>query len=139
MNIDNLERFVDALASVVGEYPEVDMTSIEAPVCGTPGCHAGLAYLALLRLGVITEPFGRYSFLLAADYLAKFLLGSARRDDLKNWAYKNRGRWGNEHGEYMFCSGRAFGQDSDTFPSYIILDHWRGVLARCRAEATREL
>lgn len=139
MNIDNLERFVDALAQVVDEHSTVDMMSINEPVCGTPGCHAGLAYLALRQMGEYTEPFGHYRYLLVADRLAKFLLGSARNYDLQNWAYKNQGLWGNEHGEYMFCSGSAFGQDSSAFPSRVILDHWRGVLERCRAEATKEL
>lgn len=140
MNIDNLARFVEALAQVVGKHPTVDMMSTNEPVCGTPGCHAGLAYLALRQMGEYTEPFGRYRYPLWADRLAEFLLGSGKKYyDLREWADENALCWGNMNGMAMFCCGSAFEQARDVFPSHIIRDHWRGVLARCRAEATKEL
>ena len=54
INIDNLRQFVGALREVVDTEPSaavVDMKSECKPACGTPGCHAGLAMLALDRLG----------------------------------------------------------------------------------------
>lgn len=53
-NIPNLRLFVGALREVVETVPEassVNMNSIRQHSCGRPGCHAGLAMLALESQG----------------------------------------------------------------------------------------
>lgn len=98
------------------------------PSCGTPGCHAGWADIAL-------NPYNteRRSFHCGKIALAEFL-GFDDPYNLKEWARLNPEIWGNSYGELMFCSGRAFGQSpSIDFPATVLVDHWRGVGERLKA------
>lgn len=143
INIDNLRLFVGALREVVDTLPEaehVNMMSTMRPSCGTPGCHAGLAMLALDRLGVPSGPFGnRYSFSLQANRLSYYLMGMdpdemiddpMERPVIAKWAHDNPDDWGCKYGLGMFSSGDAFNKYSDVFPSTVIANWWAAVLAR---------
>lgn len=139
INIPNLRLFVGALRQVVETVPEaaaVDLQSITPPVCGTPGCHAGIAMLAMDRLGV-PDPSGddRYSFVDQARRLSDYLLPGLPSVDeeltaIEEWARENQGAWGCRHGGGMFASPLAFGQESYGFPSTVIVNKWAAVLDR---------
>ena len=133
---ENLAFFVERLKGVVAleRGCKVNMFSIEEPVCGTPGCHAGLIYLALRAH--LEFPY-RYAFDKAAEVLAQFLLGPYEKnpselygEPLRRYAGDNHEWWGNISGRFMFSSGIAFGMEVDTFESKVILNHWEGVLER---------
>jgi hypothetical protein len=132
IKLDRLERYVEALKSVVADFPEVDMHSLENPECGTPGCHAGLARMALKRCGVKRGKWVDFSD--EADALARYLfrLPRATRITLDDWAGKNADLWGGGYGMFMFSSKHAFGQATNCFPSSVIAEHWAGVLERAR-------
>lgn len=136
MIVEHLENFVSALYAVIETNPElheVDMGSVEAPECGTPGCHAALSKAALDRLGV--EPCGEeYRFTAQADRLSAYLTGEVRLGGevrpLESWAENNPSLWGNSFGLRMLRSGSAFDQHSERFPAHIIAAHWARVLER---------
>lgn len=137
-DIEKLEQFVAALYEAAEEFPETDMSSINPPACNTPGCHAGLAAVALDRLGVpAPEIYPRYSFIKEATLLTRFLFDDTTLDEeaLEEWAAENPNLWGNEDGAGMFWDGTAFGQASRCFPSRIIAEHWNGVLRRLKEYA----
>lgn len=136
MNIENLRLFVAALREVVDTLPEaqeVNMMSISPPAWGAPGCHAGLAALALDRLGAPPKG-GEYDFELEAARLAEFLGFDGKRN-LTDWAYTRPDEWGGYGGGLMFAHHSAFGQDSKIFPARVIADHWAGVLERIEEKA----
>ena len=134
INIKRLQRFVKTLQAMKQDMP-IDMASTENPQCGTPGCHAGLAMLALDKMGIKQTKYfiseGYYS-IDQSNRLARYLFAQKRATyrDLKNWAYENRKIWGNGFGERMFSIGLAFDQTTGRFPSSVIVDHWAGVLDR---------
>lgn len=145
MNIEHLRLFVKALQEVVETIPEaaaVDMQSITAPKCGTPGCHAGLAMLAMDRLGVPELRGGSryYRFPDQEDRLSEYLLpgaqaGGCYSSALQRWSDENPVAWGNNYGNGMFASGVAFGQDTCKFPGKVIADWWTAVLDRLEAKS----
>lgn len=145
INIPGLRLFVGALRQVVETLPEaktVDLESINPPSCGTPGCHAGLAMLALDLLGVPDYSGGarHYRFRDQASRLSDYLLPAALHDDegftaIEKWAQENLDAWGNHYGDGMFASAIAFGQESNEFPSTVIVDWWEAVLARLEEQS----
>lgn len=136
INIHNLRLFVGALREVVEAVPEAQVVNLQStryPSCCTPGCHAGLAMLALDRLGV-PGPYG-YAYDIQAKRLSDYLMTEPSSDGystkLQEWAEENPDVWGGPHGDWMFTSGVAFGEsDRATFQSTIIADKWAAVLAR---------
>lgn len=139
INVERLEQFVEALAQVIESDPEaheVDMGSGLPPACGTPGCHAGLAMLALNRIGVEGVP-DEYDYGDESRRLSVWLLETPFTG-LRAWASGNQALWGNPHGSSMFSDPIAFGQKKARFPAAVIRDHWRGVLARVKAAQLTE-
>lgn len=144
INIPNLRLFVGALREVVETVPEaaaVDMQSIKAPVCGTPGCHAGLAMLAMDRLGVPKPINGAdyYRFPDQEDRLSEYLVPGmpavrGYSSGIQRWADEHPEVWGNKCGNMMFAVGVAFDQDTEKFPSRVIADWWADVLDRLEAK-----
>ena len=139
INIPNLRLFVGALREVVDTLPEaevVNLQSISPPTCGTPGCHAGLAMLALDLLGVPDHSRGgRYCYEDQATRLSDYLIPEMPSFDgnlttLQLWSEANPDVWDGECGSGMFSSARAFGQPSAEFPSTVIVDKWAAVLDR---------
>ena len=140
INVKNLRLFVGALRQVVETLPEaavVNLKSIRPPVCGAPGCHAGLAMLALDLLGVPDYSGGAryYRFGDQSSRLSDYLLPAVLHDDegltaIEKWAQENQDAWGNYYGGGMFASPIAFGQTSYAFPSTVIVDKWAAVLTR---------
>ena len=134
INIKRLQRFVKTLQSMKQDI-RINMNSPAKPRCGTPGCHAGLAMLALDKMRVKqTKCFINhgYHYRDQANRLARYLFRSKDVDfiALKAWAEFHVEIWGNGEGYSMFEYGMAFDQDTDFFPSSVIVDHWAGVLDR---------
>lgn len=99
----------------------VAMMAIKIPSCGTPGCHAGWAAVALKVSG--------NSYQAGAKALAEYL-GFDSDDDLKAYMKHRPHIWGNEHGYGMFCSCIAFDEPSGEFPLSVIIRHWEKVAER---------
>ena len=135
INIERLQGFVKTLQSMKQDMP-IDMGSSAKPQCGTPGCHAGLVMLALDKMGIKQTEWclrnDLYYYRDHAHRLARYLSKSeeANMGDLEYWASGHPEIWGNDSGLYMFGNGLAFDQDTDYFPSSVIVDHWAGVLDR---------
>lgn len=150
INIGRLREFVSALKAVTFNNPRletINMRSIGPPECGTPGCHAGAAMLALDLIGVpypspIEDPPDRYDFEAEAARLSNFLFegdspwwiaqGEPSETKLQVWAEQNPEIWGAENGYYMFSSPGAFGLPllEREFPISILVGWWGKVLER---------
>ena len=150
INLGHLTQFVEGLKALPPTV--VDMESVEAPICGTPGCHAGLVSLVseaipeLGRLYKIAYSVGdhrkRYYYTMWGEALGEFLLGRVLESSSKYLLTSMAGRygewWGNTDGISMFSHGQAFGQGSDNFPHQVIVDHWAEVLERTKAIHQKE-
>ena len=146
INVPRLRLFVGALREVVETLPEaavVDLKSVKPPTCGTPGCHAGLAMLALDLLGVEEPPFhfGSYDYSFQALRLSNYLMDDKSDQPepttalpVSVWAEKNFDAWGGPFGLYMFASPSAFGVHENTFPSAVIVNKWAAVLDRLESK-----
>ena len=142
INKSELVCWVAALREVEQDHKhlEVDMRSTKEPECGTPGCHAGLLYLARKKLGLklntkILENERFYNYESEASFFAgRVVFSYANPIDFTftlAWlAHNNPKWWGNDYGENMFGYGEAFGQTSYNFTASVIVDHWEGVLSR---------
>ena len=132
LNLERLTEFVGLLKAA--DYPNdnVDMCQIRAPSCRTPGCHAGMVFIAISWHKDCGYDFSFYSYQIWAHALAKFLFNdsAANKSDLEEYMENNRSTWGNSYGGSMFSAGCAFGQETNTFPHQVIIDHWAGVLER---------
>lgn len=146
IDLSKLERFVAACEetqAIHAELQTINMKETELPSCKTPGCHAGIILAALNHIGVPpTNPF-HYNYSQEAMRLSRWLFPleteshvSPHRTLLCLWAKINPDIWGNEYGVHMFSSPWAFGQETDSFPGKVIVEHWKAVLAR--AKATQE-
>jgi hypothetical protein len=127
-----LAERVTALATALNLLPEINeevrMTSISEPTCGTPGCHAGLLWLAM----EFSEKGQSYSWMTSAHKTAKFLFADDRAtmDDLMWFADRNPEWWGNNCGGFMFANGMAFGERVNSFEEWKIAEHWLHVAER---------
>ena len=137
INIKRLQRFVKTLQAMEQDML-INMVDGIEPECGTPGCHAGLAMLALDKMGIKQTEWwvnnGLYCYKDQADRLARYLFGSKEANGkyLIRWALRYPKIWGNDKANFMLLDGIAFGQDTDYFPSSVIVDHWVGVLDRLK-------
>lgn len=150
MDENKLKKFVIKLNSLPDSVKnnEVNMLSTFKPTCDTPGCHAGLisivaTYLPELKecYHVVCKHFADiYPNRRAYDYnysnwaraLNLFLGFELTEVELSNlplckWARDNEEIWGRKDGDYMFSSGRAFGQYSDFFNHRVIINQWSSV------------
>ncbi len=139
----------------------VDMVSTEAPTCNTPGCHAGLVSIVAQYLPELQECYNNsldfdgeryfqeyknnrpYSYSRWADALALYLGfpfddTEHTRNALTRWARDNPYYWNNMHGEGMFNSCRAFGQETDFFPHSIIIDQFTAMTTRVMSDRLNE-
>ena len=151
MNKDKLKEFVNALDELSDDVKDmgVKMSSTKEPVCGTPGCHAGLISivakdlpemkdtykrLLILKLGIKCNNFALYSFQIWADTLTDFL-GFKDKYGLMDWAVDNPKLWGNKRGEYMFSFWQAFtGDEYKKITHRDIINHWKQVLVNIENE-----
>lgn len=138
IDIDRLKKFIDALESLIEHYPEVNIQDVSPPKpeCGTPGCHAGLALLALNKiqkkniLGSFQYDYDLVAFKLS-NYLTrqreKYILNRKDYPKLCHWAQENQDIWENLYGKGMFASPEAFDTSNYTFPSIYIVNKWKKV------------
>lgn len=125
--------FVRRLRKIAGgrqkcNMMQVGVCSLKNNTCGSPGCHAGWAYLAL----VDSDPEeGAATYSKGHKALARFL-GFRNTPSLENWANRNPDIWGNGYGAGMFSNCFAFGKRVDIFPASVLADHWEGVGQRLR-------
>ncbi len=151
MNKDKLKELVNALDALSDDVKDwgVRMSSTNEPVCGTPGCHAGLISivakelpemkdtykrLLILKLGIKCHNFALYSFQIWADTLTDFL-GFKDRYGLLDWAVDNPKLWGNNRGYDMFCARLAFTDDKSKHLTHRdIINHWKQVLKNIKNE-----
>ena len=141
INKDKLKEFVNALDALSDDVKDwdVEMFDIDEPLCGTPGCHAGLISIVAKELSELQEIYENhiyfmykteiiYKYDVWADTLADFL-GFEKRRDLEDWAEENPKIWGNEYGGEMFELTRAF---TDNLPKQLthrdLINHWKQVL-----------
>ncbi len=163
MNTNKLTEYTKALNALPEPIKNnsVDMVSTEAPSCNTPGCHAGLVSIVAQYLPELQECYNNtpdfdgeryfqeykinrpYSYKRWADALALYL--GFQFDDteptsnaLTRWAKDNPHYWGNLHGEGMFNSYKAFGQETDSFPHSIIIDHFTTMTTRVMSDRLNE-
>ncbi len=151
MNKDKLKEFVNALDALSDDIKDmqVDMSSTKEPVCGTPGCHAGLISIVAKELPELEEAHLKvfkihfkaykeikqdlYVYTIWADALAEFL-GFEDILHLTDWAVDNPKLWGNKYGENMFSSWQAFTNDEYKQLTHIdIINHWKQVLKNIEA------
>lgn len=143
MNANKLQEYATALVVLPEEIKNnlVDMMSTDDPHCGTPGCHAGLVSIVADYLPELKDCYKKicdsehpdstqyYSYENWADALALYLgfpfnERYPTNTALTKWARENADIWDNPHGDEMFSSGRAFGQDSEDFHHSVIVTHF---------------
>jgi hypothetical protein len=150
MNKNKLKELVNALDALSDDVKDmgVAMMSASKPVCGTPGCHAGLISIVAenlpelqdiynplysLECESIGERENHYMFSVWSSALAIFL-GFKYDNELEVWARKNPKLWGNKRGDDMFCSRLAFTNDEDKILTHRdIINHWKQVLKNIEA------
>ncbi len=147
MNKNKLKQFVNALDTLSDDVKDmgVAMMSASKPLCGTPGCHAGLIYIVAEELPELQEIYERiffshwnlkyshYEYTIWADALAEFL-GFSEEKDLECWAKDNPKIWGNKYGYDMFSGRLAFTNDEDKILKHRdIINHWKQVLKNIEA------
>ena len=147
MNKNKLKQFVNALDTLSDDVKDmgVAMMSTDKPLCGTPGCHAGLIYIVSEELPELQEIYERiffshwnlkyshYEYTIWADALAEFL-GFSEEKDLECWAKDNPKIWGNKYGYDMFSGRLAFTNDEDKILKHRdIINHWKQVLKNIEA------
>lgn len=143
----------------------VNMMSDFPPTCNTPGCHAGLVSIAAKELPELRECYNKicqleygytegfpkdykdYSYTHWAGALALYLGFKFNKTEytqytyelLTRWARDNPYMWDNTDGEGMFCSGRAFGQDTDIFQHSVIIDHFTAMSDRLNKKLQQQM
>jgi hypothetical protein len=142
------KQFVNALDSLSDDIKDwgVIMMNTNKPVCGTPGCHAGLISIVAKELPKLQDIYerlyflqwnirgNRYEYDMWADALAIFL-GFVDMEDLMDWAKDNPKIWGNEHGFHMFSFRRAFTDKTNKKLTHRdIINHWKQVLVNIENE-----
>ncbi len=150
MNKNKLKQFVNALDELSDEVKnmDVDMFAIEEPLCGTPGCHAGLISIVAKYLPELQEIYENhiyfmseteifYKYFVWADTLADFL-GFEKMRDLEDWAKENPKIWGNIFGGNMFKLTMAFNNSQFKKLTHIdIINHWKQVLKKVEEEGVK--
>ena len=124
MNTNNFKIFVEALEALPDEIKnnQVDMLSIEAPVCGTAGCFTGLISIVAEYIPALKEQYTSDDY-CHAEW--KFAINSYLGCIFPKWARDNPKIWGNEHGELIFYYGEAFGENVDELTHNDIIIHLR--------------
>ena len=112
MNTKNFKIFIEALEALPENIRnnEVDMKSVDEPICGTVGCFAGLVSIVAKDIPELKELYSlditHYDFVEWSHALNAFL--GCR---FTNWASRNRMIWGNSEGGRMFSDITAFGKE----------------------------
>ncbi len=151
MNIIKLREYTKGLNNLPEEIKNslIVMNSTEAPTGETPGCHAGLISIVAQYLPRLQKCYDRlikqeciqeyitdeqnYSYEIWEDALDEYLGCSCNKSNtlsLLGWATSNPDIWNGKYGYKMFIEGSAFGQDSDIFPSRVIIDHFTEMTER---------
>ncbi len=158
-----LIKYTKALNALPEEIKNnsVHMLTTEAPTCTTPGCHSGLVSIVAKYLPELQECYNNtlefdgeiyyqeyknnrpYSYSRWADALALYLgfpfdETEHTREALLRWARDNPYYWNNLHGEGMFNSYKAFGQETDCFPHSVIIDHFTTMTTRVMSDRLNE-
>jgi hypothetical protein len=147
INKNKLKELVNALDALSDDVKDWDvaMGSIDKPLCGTPGCHAGLISIVAKDLPELQDIYNddyriydnRYEYDIWADALTVFL-GFAKGRGLEDWAECNPEIWGNENGFVMFSSRSAFTNDPDKQLNHRdIINHWKQVLKNIENEGVK--
>ena len=140
INLGNLKKFVGALKALPPTV--INMSSSDNPLCGTPGCFAGLISMTDLEdLKHLYACEQEKSLFLRDPYdysdwgaALAIYLGFSGKIEMQNWAEENPLIWGNSGGGSMFSWGLAFGQVRQEFSHLIIVEHWAKVLERLESE-----
>ena len=132
MITDNFKVFIEALEALPENIRnnEVDMKSVDEPICGTVGCFAGLVSIVAKDIPELEELYSldihNYDFVEWSNALNVFL--GCR---FTNWAGRNRMVWGNSEGRRMFSDITAFGKERwDVLNHNDIIVFLRGVYNR---------
>jgi len=96
-------------------------------LCGTVACHAGWFHFSHKDVYTYTD------YTESAQEMAEYL-GFEKRRLIRDYMKSNSSLWGNEKGEFMFSSSKAFGLPKSTPVSLeTIGTHWLGVADRWEA------
>ena len=121
------ESYVSVNLEEIDEY-DIEAYDLQEHRCGTTHCHAGW-YLLGKVWDLKSKFLPEYKF---SDALSFEDGVEEMEDDLgcdvALWAGDNPELWGNSHGEKMFYSERAFGDDCTTLDE--VVNHWKGVHKR---------
>ena len=130
MNTNNFKIFVEALEALPESIKNnnVNMASIAEPdpVCGTPGCFAGLVSIVAEDIPELKQAYksNYYEYNEWEEALNIFLECTFR-----SWANYNYKSWGNTQGRDVFCSSVAFGVEvGDSLTHNMIIIHLRKAL-----------
>ena len=144
MNTGRFKTLVEALEALPDHIKNnrVDMSSLQNPACGTPGCFAGLISIVANDIPELKKAYAQgddYSYGAWAVALDEYLEheGSYEFDttkveiSLETWAIEYPEIWGNDKGRVIFCSVEAFGKKfKDKITHNDIIIHLRGVYER---------
>jgi hypothetical protein len=132
MITDNFKVFIEALEALPEDIKnnEVNMKSVDEPVCGTVGCFAGLVSIVANEIPELKELYSpdipNYDYVEWSNALNVFL--GCR---FTNWAGRNKVAWGNSEGRRMFSDITAFGKERwDVLNHNDIIVFLRGVYER---------
>ena len=103
--------------------------------CGTIHCHAGwyaLAHSWDLKSHYLDDGSETVTYSKGMGNMRRDL-GLGSRGSLEEWAQSNPEIWGNEYGDYMFASRRAFNYEGKLTLQKIV-DHWGEVGMRLLLE-----
>ena len=132
MITDNFKVFIEALEALPEDIKnnEVNMKSVDEPVCGTVGCFAGLVSIVANEIPELKELYSpdipNYDYVEWSNALNVFL--GCR---FTNWAGRNKVAWGNSEGRRMFSDITAFGKGRwDVMNHNDIIVFLRGVYER---------
>jgi hypothetical protein len=107
MNTKHFRTLVEALnrlpEPIKNDY--VDMKSTKEPVCGTPGCFAGLISIVADDIPELKQLYGGGKYYYS---LWEFALNEYLECNFPAWAGRHPEIWDNEYGTFMFFSNDAF-------------------------------
>ena len=143
MNTERFKTLVEALEALPDHIKNnrVDMSSLQNPVCGTPGCFAGLISIVandIPELKGLYKLGDDYSYEFWAKATGDYLECNLNLDwrlgvlsSFEAWAVEHPAVWGNVHGSSIFSSACAYDGDiEDKLTHNEIIIYLRGVYER---------
>ena len=125
MNTNNFKILVEALEALPEEIKnnQVDMKSVLEPICGTPGCFAGLISIVANDIPKLKQAYKGEDYHYT-DWEAA--LNIFLECTFREWAYDNWEIWGNSKGMGVFSCSLSFGVEIyDALTHNMIIIHLR--------------